>query len=40
MLGVGSDLVSDLASGTSAAELPVRLEAIVPVDADDAPIEH
>ena len=35
-----ADLVSDLAACSSTAELPVRLEPVVPVHADHATIEH
>ena len=37
---VGTDLVPNLASRFSTPELPVRLEAIVPVDANHATVEH
>ena len=37
---VRTDLISDLPSRFPAAELPVRLKAIVPVDPNHATVEH
>ena len=35
-----ANLVTDLSSSSTAAKLPMRLKSVVPVDADDAPVEH
>ena len=37
---IGSHLVSHLSASASPAELPMWLETVVPIDADDAPIQH